>query len=117
MVEIALGGGVLVRLKRDLAGRSVGAVGLGCMSFGGIYGGTDEDESFACMAEALALGVDHWDVAEIYGKGQCETRDRQVPVPDPGRGEHRHQGGIYAKSHPAISEMMKRRCAGRWKGR
>jgi aryl-alcohol dehydrogenase-like predicted oxidoreductase len=39
------------------------------MSFGGIYGGTDEDESFACMAEALALGVDHWDVAEIYGKG------------------------------------------------
>jgi aryl-alcohol dehydrogenase-like predicted oxidoreductase len=62
-----------VRLKRDLAGRSVGAVGLGCMSFGGIYGGTDEDESFACMAEALALGVDHWDVAEVYGNGQCES--------------------------------------------
>jgi aryl-alcohol dehydrogenase-like predicted oxidoreductase len=73
MVEIALGGGVRVRLKRDLAGRSVGAVGLGCMSFGGIYGGTDEDESFACLAEALALGVDHWDVAEVYGNGQCES--------------------------------------------
>jgi aryl-alcohol dehydrogenase-like predicted oxidoreductase len=62
-----------MRLKRDLAGRSVGAVGLGCMSFGGIYGGTDEDESFACLAEALALGVDHWDVAEIYGEGVSET--------------------------------------------
>jgi aryl-alcohol dehydrogenase-like predicted oxidoreductase len=62
-----------VRMKRDLAGRSVGAVGLGCMSFGGVYGGTDEDESFACLAEALALGVDHWDVAEVYGNGLCES--------------------------------------------
>jgi aryl-alcohol dehydrogenase-like predicted oxidoreductase len=62
-----------VRLKRHLAGRSVGAVGLGCMSFGGVYGATDEEESFACMAEALSLGVDHWDVAEIYGQGVSET--------------------------------------------
>lgn len=62
-----------MRLKRTLAGRSVGAVGLGCMSFGGIYGATDEEESFACLAEALALGVDHWDVAEIYGEGVSET--------------------------------------------
>jgi len=62
-----------VRLKRDLAGRSVGAVGLGCMSFGGVYGATDEEESFACMAEALSLGVDHWDVAEIYGQGVSEA--------------------------------------------
>ena len=62
-----------MRLKRDLAGRSVGAVGLGCMSFGGAYGGTDEEESFACMAEAIGLGVDHWDVAEVYGHGLSET--------------------------------------------
>lgn len=62
-----------MRLKRDLAGRSVGAVGLGCMSFGGIYGGTDEEASLACLAEAVALGVDHWDVAEIYGEGVSET--------------------------------------------
>lgn len=62
-----------MRLKRHLAGRSVGAVGLGCMSFGGVYGATDEEESFACMAEALSLGVDHWDVAEIYGQGVSET--------------------------------------------
>jgi aryl-alcohol dehydrogenase-like predicted oxidoreductase len=62
-----------MRLKRQIAGRSVGAVGLGCMSFGGVYGATTEEESFACMAEALALGVDHWDVAEIYGNGLSET--------------------------------------------
>ncbi|MDG4649881.1 aldo/keto reductase [Roseibacterium sp. SDUM158017] len=62
-----------MRLKRTLAGRTVGAVGLGCMSFGGVYGATDEDESFACLAEALVLGVDHWDVAEIYGMGVSET--------------------------------------------
>lgn len=58
---------------RVLAGHDVGAIGLGCMSFGGVYGGTDEDESFACMAAALDLGVTHWDVAEIYGEGVSET--------------------------------------------
>jgi aryl-alcohol dehydrogenase-like predicted oxidoreductase len=62
-----------MRLKRTLAGRTVGALGLGCMSFGGVYGETDEEESHACLQEALVLGVDHWDVAEIYGKGWCES--------------------------------------------
>ena len=63
-----------MRLKRSLAGRTVGAVGLGCMSFAGFYGETDEEESFGCLAEALALGIDHWDVAEIYGNGLAERR-------------------------------------------
>ncbi|MEL6644458.1 MAG: aldo/keto reductase [Pseudomonadota bacterium] len=58
---------------RTLAGRSVGAIGLGCMSFGGIYGTTDDEASFACLDAALDLGVDHWDVAEIYGAGHSET--------------------------------------------
>lgn len=61
-----------MKLKRTLAGREVGAVGLGCMSFGGIYGPTDEEESLACLAAAVDMGVDHWDVAEIYGMGLCE---------------------------------------------
>ncbi len=59
--------------RRKLAGAEVGAIGLGCMSFGGIYGATDEAESFACMQAALDLGVTHWDVAEIYGGGVCES--------------------------------------------
>lgn len=58
---------------RHLAGQDVGPIGLGCMSFGGIYGATDEAESFACMQAALDAGVTHWDVAEIYGGGVSET--------------------------------------------
>lgn len=58
---------------RQLAGHSVGPIGLGCMSFGGVYGATDEQESFACMQAALDLGVSHWDVAEVYGDGVSES--------------------------------------------
>lgn len=58
---------------RTLAGHSVGPIGLGCMSFGGIYGATDETESFTCMQAALDLGVTHWDVAEVYGDGVSEA--------------------------------------------
>jgi aryl-alcohol dehydrogenase-like predicted oxidoreductase len=42
------------------------------MSFGGMYGATDIDASFACLEEAARLGVTHLDVAEIYGGGRCE---------------------------------------------
>ncbi|MBF9043433.1 aldo/keto reductase [Rhodobacterales bacterium HKCCE4037] len=59
--------------QRTLAGRSVGEIGLGCMSFGGMYGPTDDEASFACMQAALDLGVDHWDVAERYGNGASEA--------------------------------------------
>jgi aryl-alcohol dehydrogenase-like predicted oxidoreductase len=60
-------------MKRPMGGREVGAVGLGCMSFGGTYGETDAAESFACLEEALRLGVTHLDVAEIYGAGRSEA--------------------------------------------
>lgn len=53
-------------------GVRAGAVGLGCMSFGGIYGETDEAESSATLARAWDLGVTHLDVADIYGGGLCE---------------------------------------------
>ena len=59
-------------MKRMIGGREVGAVGLGCMSFGGIYGTTGIEESFACLEEAARLGVTHLDVAEIYGGGRSE---------------------------------------------
>lgn len=61
-----------MKMTRNLAGAEVGAIGLGCMSFGGVYGATDEDASFACMARAVELGVTYWDVAERYGDGLCE---------------------------------------------
>lgn len=59
--------------QREIAGRRVGAVGLGCMSFGGMYGATTEDESFDCLERAVRIGAILWDVAEFYGNGHCET--------------------------------------------
>jgi aryl-alcohol dehydrogenase-like predicted oxidoreductase len=42
------------------------------MSFGGIYGCTDEAESHRVLHRALELGIDHLDVANIYGNGVSE---------------------------------------------
>jgi aryl-alcohol dehydrogenase-like predicted oxidoreductase len=60
------------RRKLGKNGPEVGAVGLGCMSFGGIYGATDMAESHRTLARALDLGVDHLDTANIYGEGVAE---------------------------------------------
>lgn len=57
-------------LGRD--GPLVGAVALGCMSFGGMYGPTDEAESHRTLARALELGVDHLDTADVYGPAVSE---------------------------------------------
>ena len=60
--------------ERFFAARAAGAspVGLGCMSFGGMYGATDEAASRATLAHALDLGVTFWDTADIYGEGVSE---------------------------------------------
>lgn len=61
--------------KRQLGkgGPLVSAVGLGCMSFSGIYGITDEAESLATLDAALDAGIDFYDTANIYGMGVSET--------------------------------------------
>jgi aryl-alcohol dehydrogenase-like predicted oxidoreductase len=43
------------------------------MSFGGFYGAADDETSLRTLAEALDLGVDFWDVADVYGNGRCES--------------------------------------------
>lgn len=86
-----------MRLKRHIAGRTVGAVGLGCMSFGGMYGPTDEAESFACLEEALELGIDHWDTAEIYGMGVSETVIGRFLAQRPAEVSIATKAGIYTK--------------------
>ncbi len=61
--------------KRQLGanGPMVSAIGLGCMSFGGIFGPTTESDSFACLDAAWDHGIDFLDIANIYGNGFCET--------------------------------------------
>ena len=61
--------------KRQLGaqGPTVSAIGLGCMSFGGIFGATTEAESLAALDAAHAAGIDFLDTANIYGMGVSET--------------------------------------------
>lgn len=58
--------------KRNLGVREVGAVGLGAMSFAGVYGPTNEEMSHATLAAMLDLGMDHVDTSNIYGMGVSE---------------------------------------------
>lgn len=53
-------------------GPAVSALGLGCMSFAGFYGPTDEAQSHRCLAAAMDLGITHLDTAELYGQGLSE---------------------------------------------
>jgi aryl-alcohol dehydrogenase-like predicted oxidoreductase len=55
------------------AGPTVSAVGLGAMSFAGIYGGAEDAESVATIARALELGVNFIDTANVYGSGHSEA--------------------------------------------
>ncbi|MBO6717214.1 MAG: aldo/keto reductase [Rhizobiaceae bacterium] len=75
-------------------GKSVGAVGLGCMSFAGVYGPTDMAESHATLARALELGVTHLDTALIYGVGHSEEVIGAFIKDHPGRFSIATKGGI-----------------------
>ena len=57
---------------RRIGNRSVGAIGFGAMSFGGMFGPTDEASSLACLDAALDAGISHFDTADIYGMGLSE---------------------------------------------
>lgn len=58
--------------QRRLGNRKVGAIGFGTMSFGGIFGATDEATSLACLDAAADAGISHFDTANIYGMGVSE---------------------------------------------
>lgn len=73
---------------RKLGASQVSAIGFGAMSFGGIFGPTDEAESLACLDAMLDEGIDFIDTANIYGMGISEdiigkwlaTRKPQVAI-------------------------------------
>ncbi|WP_426034426.1 aldo/keto reductase [Cypionkella sp. TWP1-2-1b2] len=54
-------------------GPTISAIGLGAMSFGGIFGDTNEAESLHCLDAMLDQGIDFIDTANIYGMGISET--------------------------------------------
>jgi aryl-alcohol dehydrogenase-like predicted oxidoreductase len=61
-------------VKRKLAGRPVNPIGLGCMSLSWAYGvPPGEDQAVELLNQALDLGYDHLDTANIYGLGHNET--------------------------------------------
>lgn len=60
--------------RRTIAGRSVNPVGLGCMSLSWAYGAPPpEADALRLLNQALDLGYDHFDTANIYGLGHNET--------------------------------------------
>jgi aryl-alcohol dehydrogenase-like predicted oxidoreductase len=54
-------------------GPMVSALGLGCLSFGGIFGPTTEAESLRTLDAAWDAGMTFLDTANIYGKGVSES--------------------------------------------
>ena len=60
--------------KRTLAGKSLGAIGYGCMSLSPSYGPPpDRVEGARLLNLALDLGCDFFDTAAVYGLGGNET--------------------------------------------
>lgn len=59
--------------KRTIAGRALHPVGLGCMNLSWAYGSPpSEDDAILLLNRALDIGYDHFDTANIYGKGANE---------------------------------------------
>jgi len=53
-------------------GVEISAIGLGCMSMSPVYGPTDDGASIRTIHQALDLGINFLDTADIYGAGGNE---------------------------------------------
>lgn len=55
------------------SGINASAIGLGCMSFSGVYGASDDAAATVLIYEALDQGITLLDSSDAYGKGHNET--------------------------------------------
>lgn len=55
----------------------VSEIGLGCWQLGNSFGTIDDATADAILDKALALGVNFWDTADVYGDGLSEMRIAQ----------------------------------------
>lgn len=57
--------------KRKIGPFEVNPIGLGCMGLSAFYGPpTDHAEAVRLLRQAVDLGVDHFDTAELYGRNE-----------------------------------------------
>ena len=75
-------------------GPMVSAIGLGCWSFSGAYGPTDEAESHGVLKAALDLGIDFLDTANVYGGGVSERCIASFMRENPSKFTIATKGGI-----------------------
>ena len=59
-------------------GLIVSRLGLGCMGMSWAYGESNDLQSLATLKEALALGVNFWDTADVYAGGRNEVLLSQI---------------------------------------
>ncbi len=69
-------------------------VGLGCMSFAGAYGPTNQAEAHQTLAAASELGVTHLDTSNVYGMGLSETIIGRFLTANPNKFSVATKGGI-----------------------
>jgi aryl-alcohol dehydrogenase-like predicted oxidoreductase len=55
------------------SGINCSAIGLGCMSFSGVYGPSEDAAATALIHDALDAGITMFDSSDAYGKGHNET--------------------------------------------
>jgi aryl-alcohol dehydrogenase-like predicted oxidoreductase len=63
----------LPRRQLGASGLSVSALGLGCMSFSGAYGPSDDEGAIEVVHAALERGITFFDSSDMYGWGHNET--------------------------------------------
>ena len=115
---------ILPTRRLGAAGPEVGAIGLGCMSFSGTYGGFEGHDPDATIGRALDLGVNLLDTADIYGPFTSEEvvgraiagrRDEVVLAtkfglgpPPPGSSARMSVNGRPEYAHQAVDGSLQR---------